>query len=108
MPSSASKESLPYWFQGNFAASFVLNFSLRQFLLYAFVNHCELRCEPKQLMLLCYKNRPFPTAVLLETELECNVSDQESSKNDAESEGDYKMLSGNSFITHMLITHKLC
>ena len=47
LPSPAPNESLPYWFQGNFAASFVLNFCLREFLLSAFANRFELRCEPK-------------------------------------------------------------
>ena len=55
LPSPAPNESLPYWFQGNFAASFVFNFCLREFLLSAFVNRFELRCEPKRLMLLYYK-----------------------------------------------------
>ena len=64
LPSPAPNESLPYWFRGNFAASFVLKFCLREFLLSAFANRFELRCEPKRLMLLCYKicpccNRPF-------------------------------------------------
>ena len=35
LPSPAPNESLPYWFQGNFAASFVLKFCLREFLLSA-------------------------------------------------------------------------
>ena len=51
-------QSLPYWFQGNFAAVFVLNYWLREFLLSAFANRFELRCEPKQLMLLYYKICP--------------------------------------------------
>ena len=42
-PSPAPNDSLPYWFQGNFAASFVLNFCLREFLLSAFANRFELR-----------------------------------------------------------------
>ena len=50
LPSPAPNESLPYWFQGNFVASFVLNFCLREFLLSAFANRLELRCEPKQLI----------------------------------------------------------
>ena len=58
LPSLAPNESLPYWFQGNFAASFVLNFCLREFLLSAFANRFELRCEPKRLMLLYYKICP--------------------------------------------------
>ena len=53
--SPAPSESLPYWFQGNFAAMFVLNYWLREFLLYAFANRFELRCEPKQQMLFYYK-----------------------------------------------------
>ena len=32
LPSPLPNESLPYWFQGNFAASLVLNFCLREFL----------------------------------------------------------------------------
>ena len=58
LPSPAPNESLAYWFQGNFAASFVLNFCLREFLLSAFANRFELRCEPKRLMLLNYKISP--------------------------------------------------
>ena len=58
LPSAAPNESLPCWFQGNFAASFVLNFCLREFLLSAFANRLELRCEPKRLMLLYYKICP--------------------------------------------------
>ena len=58
LPSPAPNESLPYWFQGNFAASFVLNFCLREFLLSACANRFELRCEPKRLMLLHYKICP--------------------------------------------------
>ena len=58
LPSLAPNESFPYWFQGNFAASFVLNFCLREFLLSADANLFELRCEPKQLMLLYYKICP--------------------------------------------------
>ena len=57
-PSPAPNESLPYWFQGNFAASFLLNFCLIEFLLSADANHFELMCEPKQLMLLYYKICP--------------------------------------------------
>ena len=52
LPSPAPNESLRNWFQGNFAASFVLNFCLREFLLSAFANRFELMCEPKRLMLL--------------------------------------------------------
>ena len=58
LPSPTPNESSPYWFQGNFAASFVLNFCLREFLLSAFANRFELRCEPKRLMLLYYKICP--------------------------------------------------
>ena len=58
LPSPAPNESSPYWFQGNFAASFVFNFCLREFLLSALVNRFELRCEPKRLMLLYYKICP--------------------------------------------------
>ena len=62
LPSPAPNESLPYWFQGNFVASFVLNFCLREFLLSADANRFELRCEPKQLMLLYYKICPCSLA----------------------------------------------
>ena len=55
LPSVAPSESFPYWFQGNFAALFVLIYCLIEFLLSAFANSFELRCEPKQLMLLYYK-----------------------------------------------------
>ena len=48
VPSPAPSESLPYWFQGNFAAMFVLNYWLREFLLSAFADHFELRCESKK------------------------------------------------------------
>ena len=58
LPSPAPNESLPYWFQGNFAASFVFNFCLREFLLSALVNRFEVGCEPKRLMLLYYKICP--------------------------------------------------
>ena len=58
LPSPAPIESSPYWFQGNFADSFVFNFCLREFLLSAFANCFELRCEPKRLMLLYYKICP--------------------------------------------------
>ena len=37
-------------------ATYVLNFWLREFLLSAFANRFELRCEPKQLMLLVAKS----------------------------------------------------
>ena len=47
LPSPATNDSLPFWFQGNFPASFVLYFCLREFLLSAFANRFELRCEPK-------------------------------------------------------------
>ena len=58
LPSPAPNESSPYRFQGNFAGSFVFNFCLREFLLSAFANRFELRCEPKRLMLLYYKICP--------------------------------------------------
>ena len=58
LPSPAPNESLPYWFPGNFAASFVFNFCLREFLLSTFANRFELRCEPKRLMILYYKICP--------------------------------------------------
>ena len=58
LPSPAPNESLPYWSQGNFAASFVFNFCLREFLLSAFAYRFVLRCEPKRLMLLYYKICP--------------------------------------------------
>ena len=58
LPSPAPNESLPYWFQGNFAALFVLIYGLRGFLLSAFANRFELRCEPQRLMLLYYKICP--------------------------------------------------
>ena len=63
LPSPESNESLPYWFQGNFAASFVFNFCLREFLSSAFANRFELRCEPKRLMLLYYKICPCSSQV---------------------------------------------
>ena len=65
LPSPAPNESLPYWFQGNFAASFVFNFCLREFLLSALVNRFELRCEPKRLMLLYYKICPCFMPILV-------------------------------------------
>ena len=40
-------ESLHYWFQSIFAAMFVLNYCSREFLLSAFPNRFEFRCEPK-------------------------------------------------------------
>ena len=55
LPLLPPSESLPHWFQDNFAAMFVLNYWLRDFPLYAVTNRFELRCEPKQLMLLYYK-----------------------------------------------------
>ena len=58
LPSPAPNDSSPYWLQGNFAAPFVFNFCLREFLLSALVNRFELRCEPKRLMLLYYKICP--------------------------------------------------
>ena len=65
LPSPAPNESSPYWFQGNFMASFVLNFCLRECLLSADANRFELRCEPKQLMLLYYKICPCFHRLLL-------------------------------------------
>ena len=58
VPSPVPSESSPYWFQGNFAAMFVLNYWLREFPLSVFTNRFELSCEPKQLMLLYYKIFP--------------------------------------------------
>ena len=55
LPLLALNESLPYWFHGNFAATFVLNFYLKESPLFVFPNRFELRCEAKQLMLLSYK-----------------------------------------------------
>ena len=49
LPSPTPRESLPYWFQGNFAATFVLNYRLKEFLLSVFADCFELKCEPKQL-----------------------------------------------------------
>ena len=43
LPSPAPNKSLPNWFQGNFATSFVFNFCLREFLLSALVNRFESR-----------------------------------------------------------------
>ena len=60
LPSPAPRMSLPYWFQGNFAAMFVLNYWLREFLLPAFANRFEFRCEPMQPMLLCYSLQNLP------------------------------------------------
>ena len=42
----------------DFVAMFVLNDWLREFLLSAFANHFEVRCEPKHLMLLYYSENP--------------------------------------------------
>ena len=58
LPLPAPSESLPYWFQGNSAAVFVLVYCLREFLLSALANSFELNCEPKRLMLLHYKICP--------------------------------------------------
>ena len=44
LPLPAPNESSAHWFQGNFAASFVFNFCLREFLLSADANRFELRC----------------------------------------------------------------
>ena len=56
VPSPPPSESLPYWFQGNFAAVFVLNYWLSEFLLTVFANRFELRCESKQIVPLDYKS----------------------------------------------------
>ena len=58
-------ESLPCRLQGNFAAVLVLNYRLREFLFSAFANHFEVRCEPKQLMLLYYKIFPCLSNTIL-------------------------------------------
>ena len=58
LPSPAPSDSLPYWFQGIFAAMFVLNYWLGELLFSVFANRFELRCEPKQLTLLYYKTCP--------------------------------------------------
>ena len=58
LPSLAPGESLPYWFQGNFAAMLALNYWSRDFLLSVFANRSEWRFEPKQLMLFYYKIGP--------------------------------------------------
>ena len=58
LPSPALSASLHFWFGANFVTVFVLNYWLREFLLSAFANRIELRCEPKQLMLSCYKICP--------------------------------------------------
>ena len=43
VPSLGPSENLPYWFQGNFAAMFVLNYWFREFHLSAFANRFGLR-----------------------------------------------------------------
>ena len=48
----------PAGFRATSAAVFVLIYWLREFHLSAFANRFELRCEPKQLMLLYYKICP--------------------------------------------------
>ena len=60
LPSPAPSESLPHWFQGNFAAMFVSECFewLREFPLSVFADRFDLRCEPKQLILLYYKICP--------------------------------------------------
>ena len=58
-PSGFRAMDLPYWFQGNFAASSVLNFCLREFLLSAFANCFELRCEPKATDAIVLQNLPL-------------------------------------------------
>ena len=59
-PTPAPSERLPYWFQDNGAAMFVLNHWLSEFFS-AFANCFELRCEPKQLMLSYFKICPCCT-----------------------------------------------
>ena len=59
LPLPAPNESLPYWFQRNFAASFVLNFCLREFLSSAFANRIELRCETKTTDAIVLQNLPL-------------------------------------------------
>ena len=58
LPSPVPSESLSYWFQGNLAPMFVLNYWLREFILSVFANRFELKCEPRQLMILYYKICP--------------------------------------------------
>ena len=74
LPSPAQNVSSPYWFQGNFAASFALNFCLREFLLSAFANRFELRCEPKRLMLLYYKIGPCLSHKRCPKSIPCRVN----------------------------------
>ena len=57
LPSPAPNESLPYWFQGNFVASFVLNFCLREFLLSA--------CMERHSCLMCSKYRTVPCSYMI-------------------------------------------
>ena len=45
-PSAAPSKSFPYLCQGNFAVLLVLVYCLREFLLSAFANRFEFRCEP--------------------------------------------------------------
>ena len=73
LPSPAPGESLPYWFHGNFAAMFVLSYWLREFLLSALANRVELRCEPKQLMLLYYKIYPRWNGLMYSGSSEANL-----------------------------------
>ena len=48
----AKKESLPYWFRGNFAGWFVLIYQLTEFPLSVVTNRFEMRYQLKQLLLL--------------------------------------------------------
>ena len=59
LSSPVPNDSLPYWFQANFAASFVLNLFLREFLLSAFANRFELRCETKATDAIVLQNLPL-------------------------------------------------
>ena len=74
LKSVPSPARLPYWFQGNFKDMFVLNSWLREFLLPAFANRFELRCEPKQLMLLYYK---ICTCLLYTSDCFCSTHRQD-------------------------------
>ena len=57
LPSPTPSENLQHWSQGN-GAAFVWSYWLSEFHLSPFANRFELRCEPKQLMLLYYKIYP--------------------------------------------------
>ena len=74
LPSPAPKEILPYWFQGNFAASFVLNFCLREFLWSAFDNRFELRCEPKATVAIVVQNLPLFQDVTVKNDRKLKVN----------------------------------